>query len=97
MAKPKRAKQKKKNPVRHVRESDIQNLKREVVGQSYRTFMAVALTTFLDKYQQGGDVIDYLSDMNKLLDEIMRDHVTVDDLAGVLDEEYDIRLDYREI
>ena len=96
MAKPKRAKQK-KNPVRHVRESDIQNLKREVVGQSYRTFMAVALTTFLDKYREGGDVIDYLSDMNKLLDEVMKDHVTVDDLAGVLDEEYDIRLDYREI
>lgn len=96
MAKPKRAKQK-KNPVRHVRESDIQNLKREVVGQSYRTFMAVALTTYLDKYQQGGEVGDYLADMNKLLDEIMKGRVTVDDLAGVLDDEYDIRLDYREI
>lgn len=96
MAKAKRGKQR-KNPVRHVRESDIQNLKREVVGQSYRTFMAVALTTYLDKYREGGDVIEYLSDMNKLLDEIMKGRVTVDDLAGVLDDEYDIRLDYREI
>lgn len=93
MAHPKR----KKNPVRHVRESDILNLKREVVSQSYRTFMAVALTTFLDRYQQGGDVVDYLADMNKLLDEVIRDHVTVDDLAGVLDDEYDIRLEYKEI
>lgn len=96
MAKAKKGKSK-KNPVRHVRESDILNLKREVVGQSYRTFMAVALTTFLDKYREGGEVGDYLADMNKLLDEVMKDRVTVDDLAGVLDEEYDIRLDYEEI
>jgi hypothetical protein len=93
MAKPK----KKKNPGKFVKESDLRNLKRDVVGQSYRTFMAVALTTYLDKYQQGGEVIDYLADMNSLLDEVMKGHVTVDDLAGVLDDEYDIRLDYEEI
>lgn len=137
MAKPKRAKQK-KNPVRHVRESDIQNLKREVVGQSYRTFMAVALTTVLDKYGAGtgnrllvspvmeklhdlrrsfpeaaeqiDDIISstepliieswvsqYLQAMNSLVDEISEGRITVDDLAQELDDEYDIRLDYREI
>ena len=56
--------------------------------------MAVALTTYLDKYQEGGEVGDYLSDMNKLVDEIMAGHVSVDDLAGVLEDEYDLCIDY---
>ena len=35
--------------------------------------------------------------MNGLIDEIIRDRVTVDDLAAVLEDEYGILLDYQQI
>ena len=35
-----------------------------------------------------------LADMNKLVDEVMKSRVTVDDLAVVLEDEYDLCIDY---
>ena len=121
-----------------MRASDLRRTRREDIDAAYRMFMAVALTTVLDKYGAGtgnrllvspvmeklhdlrrsfpeaaeqiDDIISstepliieswvsqYLQAMNSLVDEISEGRITVDDLAQELDDEYDIRLDYREI
>lgn len=85
------------NPVVTMRESDRRNLQREAVDQSYRMFMAVALTTVLDKHDAADWLMDYVHEMNSLIDEIVHDRVTVDELAAVLDEEYGIQIDYKAI
>lgn len=46
MAKPKR----KKNPVVRMRQSAVRSMQSDIIDAAYKMFMAVALTTVLDKH-----------------------------------------------
>ena len=90
-------KRKKTNPIRHYRDSDIRNIQADAVSACYRLFMAVALTVALDKHDAAPWIADYVKEMNDMIGELNADRITVDELAQVLDEEYDILLDYKQI
>lgn len=93
MAKPKR----KKNPVVRMRQSAVRSMQSDIIDAAYKMFMAVALTTVLDKHDAQPWLMDYVHEMNELLKEINDNKVSVDDLAQVLEDEYDILLDYRRV
>lgn len=95
MAKPKRSK--KKNPVVNLRRSDLRNFQSDIIDNAYKMFMAIALTTVLDKHDAQDWVMDYLQEMNELLQEVNRDKVSIQDLADVLEDEYGIVLDYERV
>lgn len=95
MARPKR--NKKKNPKMTVRKSDLRNFQSNIVENSYRMFMVIALTTVLDKHDAADWVMDYLSEMNDLLKEVNSNKVSIQDMLEVLEDEYDIVLDYKEL
>ena len=93
MAKPK----KKKNVTVIVKQSELKRMKSDIIDAAYKTFMAIALTVALDKHDAESWIMDYVHEMNSLLQEVNADKVSVDDLAGVLEDEYNIVLDYKEV
>lgn len=95
MAKPKKSK--KKNPALHIRKSDLRNFQSDIVENTYKMFMAIALNTVLDKHDAQDWVMDYLQEMNDLLREVNHNKVSIRDLISVLDEEYGIILNYEEV
>jgi len=95
VAKPKRSK--KKNPVINLRRSELRNFQTDLIDSTYRMFMAIALTTVLDKHDAESWIGDYLYEMNELLKEINKDKISVKDLVDVLEEEYGLVIDYEKV
>jgi hypothetical protein len=92
MAKAKRGKAK-SNPVVPIRASELHNQLQAVVDKTYRLTTAVHMTAWLDAHPEWGDeIVQHMTRVNKLLDEINHGEIVTEDLLGVLEDEYDIEL-----